>query len=147
MPVRPWLVALMILALSGLPTHIFAACKIGRLAELPVTMRGLRPLVSARINGAEAQFIADSGAFYSLITPAAAAQFKLRLGPAPYWFVMTGVGGEARAWLTTVKTFNSHVHARVHERCRRLAGCRIHLVAARCARPGCRIGSLALATT
>jgi len=105
MPVRPWLVALMILALSGLPTHIFAACKIGRLAELPVTMRGLRPLVSARINGAEAQFIADSGAFYSLITPAAAAQFKLRLGPAPYWFVMTGVGGEARAWLTTVKTF------------------------------------------
>ena len=105
MPFRPWLVALMVLALSGPPTRVFAACKIGILAELPVTMTGLRPLVSAKINGAEALFIADSGAFYSLITPAAAAQFKLKLGPAPYWFVLTGVGGEARAWLTTVKTF------------------------------------------
>ena len=44
--IRAWLVALMVLALSGLPTRIFAACKIGRLAELPVTMTGLRPLVS-----------------------------------------------------------------------------------------------------
>jgi hypothetical protein len=54
----------------------------------------IAPLVSAKINGAEAQFIADSGAFYSMITPAAAAQFKLRLGPAPYWFVMGGVAVE-----------------------------------------------------
>ena len=105
MAIRPWLIALMVLTLSGVPTHAFGACKIGRLGELPVTMRGLRPLVSAKINGAEALFIADSGAFYSTITPAAAAQFKLRLEPAPYWFVMTGVGGEARAWLTIVKTF------------------------------------------
>src|ERR1700730_8384243 len=105
MPVRAWWVALMVLALSGPPTRVFAACKIGRLAELPVTMRGLRPLVSARINGAEALFIADSGAFFSTITPAAAAQFKLKLGPAPYGLGLTGGGGEARAWWTTVKTF------------------------------------------
>ena len=99
------MVALMVLALSGPPTRVFAACKIGRLAELPVTMSGLRPLVSARINGADALFIADSGAFYSSITPAAAAQFKLKLGPAPFGFVLMGVGGEARTWLTVVKTF------------------------------------------
>jgi hypothetical protein len=105
MAVRPWLIALMVLALSGVPTGAFADCKIARFGELPVTMRGLRPLVSAKINGAQVLFIADSGAFYSTITPAAAAQFKLRLEPAPYWFVMTGVGGEARAWLTIVKTF------------------------------------------
>ena len=105
MPVRPWLVALMVLALSGPPTCAFAACKVSRVAELPVTMSGLRPLVSAKINGADALFIADSGAFYSTLTPAAAAQFKLKLGPAPYWFALTGVGGEARTWLTVVKTF------------------------------------------
>jgi tetratricopeptide (TPR) repeat protein/predicted aspartyl protease len=103
--IRAGLVALMVLALSGLPTRVFAACKIGRLAELPVTMTGLRPLVSAKINGSEALFIADSGAFYSMITPAAAAQFKLKLGPAPYRLELRGVGGEARAWVTTVKTF------------------------------------------
>jgi predicted aspartyl protease len=105
MPLRPWLVALIVLTLSGSPTRVFATCKVGILAELPVTMRGLRPLVSAKINGSEALFIADSGAFYSLITPAAAAQFKLQLRAAPYGFVLAGVGGEARAWLTTVKTF------------------------------------------
>jgi hypothetical protein len=103
--IRAWLVALMALTLSGLPTRVLAACKIGRLAELPVTMTGLRPLVSAKINGADALFLADSGAFFSMITPAAAAEFKLKLGPAPYGLVLTGVGGEARAWLTTVKTF------------------------------------------
>jgi tetratricopeptide (TPR) repeat protein/predicted aspartyl protease len=103
--IRAWLVALMVLALSGLPTRIFAACKIGRLAELPVTMTGLRPLVSAKINGADALFVADSGAFFSMITPAAAAEFKLKLGPAPLGLVVTGVGGETRVSLTTVKTF------------------------------------------
>lgn len=103
--IRAWSVAVMVLALSDLPTRVFAACKIGRLAELPVTMTGLRPLVSAKINGADALFLADSGAFFSMITPAAAAEFKLKLGPAPYGLVVTGVGGEARAWLTTVKAF------------------------------------------
>ena len=105
MPLRPGLVALIVLTLSGSPTRVFATCKVGILAELPVTMTGLRPLVSAKINGSDALFIADSGAFYSLITPAAAAQFKLKLGPAPYWLELRGVGGEARAWVTTVKTF------------------------------------------
>src|SRR5260370_40174501 len=68
-------------------------------------MTGLRPLVSAKINGSDALFIADSGAFYSLITPAAAAQFKLKLRPAPYRLELRGVGGGARAWAGTVKTF------------------------------------------
>jgi tetratricopeptide (TPR) repeat protein len=108
MSVRWWLVTLMVLALSGVPTRAFADCKIARLGELPVTMRGLRPLVSAKINGAEALFIADSGAFYSMITPAAAAQFKLRLEPAPYWFVMTGVDAlVARARLRLLGPENS----------------------------------------
>jgi hypothetical protein len=62
MAIRPWLIALMVLTLSRVSTHAFGACKIARFAELPVTMRGLRPLVSAKINGAEALFIYASGA-------------------------------------------------------------------------------------
>jgi Aspartyl protease len=103
MRLRRSLVALILLALSGSPAAAVATCKIGKLAELPVTMTGLKPLVHAGINGTDALFLADSGAFFSLITPAAAAQFKLRLEPTRAF--ITGVGGEARAWLTTVRTF------------------------------------------
>jgi hypothetical protein len=70
MRLRTSLVALIQLALSGLPAAAVAACKIGKLAELPVTMTGLKPLVHAGINGTDALFLADSGAFFSLITPA-----------------------------------------------------------------------------
>ncbi len=59
-------------ALAATPAA--AQCKLGIVAELPVTMAGREPLVDARINGADTRFIADSGAFYSLITPASAAR-------------------------------------------------------------------------
>lgn len=93
MLLRRLLLILTVVALSGPPTAAVAGCKIGKLAELTVTMTGLRPLVTAKINGADALFIADSGAFFSIITPAAAAQFKLRLEPTRAF--VTGVGGEA----------------------------------------------------
>jgi tetratricopeptide (TPR) repeat protein/predicted aspartyl protease len=79
-------------------------CKLGRLAELPVTMEDLRPLVHAAIDGRDALFIADSGAFFSVLTPAGAKQFNLRLEPA-FGMYMEGVGGDAAIWLTTAKTF------------------------------------------
>jgi tetratricopeptide (TPR) repeat protein/predicted aspartyl protease len=79
-------------------------CKLGRAAELPVTMEGTRPLVHAAINGKDALFVADSGAFFSTLTPAAAKQFNLRLEPV--WGIWAeGVGGTAQMWATTVKTF------------------------------------------
>jgi len=80
-------------------------CTLARVAELPVTMLGLRPTVHAAINGTDALFIADSGAFFNTLTPAGAAQLQLRLDAAPFGFYVTGVGGEATTWLTTVKTF------------------------------------------
>jgi tetratricopeptide (TPR) repeat protein len=80
-------------------------CTLARVAELPVTMLGTRPTVHAAINGTDALFIADSGAFFNTLTPAAAEQLKLRLEPAPFGFFVTGVGGEAHTWITTVKTF------------------------------------------
>ncbi|MGB9332194.1 MAG: aspartyl protease family protein, partial [Steroidobacteraceae bacterium] len=83
-----------------------AGCTLGRLAELPVTMNGTRPMVHAKINGRDAVFLADSGMFYSSLTPATAAEFKLSLTPAPFNFIVRGVGGETRAvYLTKVNTF------------------------------------------
>jgi len=78
-------------------------CKASLIGELPVTMEGLRPLVHAAINGTDESFIADSGAFYSLLTPAAAEKLHLRVEPAPLY--LTGVGGTARVGMTTVKKF------------------------------------------
>src|SRR5215472_16287755 len=55
-------------------------------------MEGMRPLVHAAINGQDALFVADSGAFYSSLTPAAARQFNLRLEPTNVRFNLVGVG-------------------------------------------------------
>src|SRR5689334_12205601 len=79
------------------------SCKVGKLIDLPVTMNGLRPLVTARINGIEGSFIVDSGSFYGLISPGMANAAKLRLTPAPDWFHLSGIGGETKASYTTVK--------------------------------------------
>jgi len=105
MAVRPFPVAVLLLALLVSPVHVAATCKIGKIAELAVTMNGLRPMVSAKINGVDAQFIADSGAFFSVIAPASAAEYKLRTEPAPFPLTLRGVGGSTEALITTVKVF------------------------------------------
>jgi tetratricopeptide (TPR) repeat protein len=97
--------ALAALSLSLAARPALADCSIGAMAELPVTMSGLRPLVPAKINGAEVMFVADSGAFYSTITPSAADRLNLRLAPAPFNISISGVGGLAKTYVTTVRTF------------------------------------------
>jgi predicted aspartyl protease len=92
------------LPFAGGPAHA-QQCKLAQLGELPVTMRGTRPLVHAGINGSDALFLADSGAFYSTLTTAATASYKLPLQNAPVTFGMQGVGGEAHTRLTVVRTF------------------------------------------
>jgi tetratricopeptide (TPR) repeat protein/predicted aspartyl protease len=82
-----------------------AACKITKTPDVPITMLGLQPMVTAQLNGLDAQFVLDSGAFYSLMSSAAAAQFKLPLQPAPFGFRIKGVGGLAEVKLTRVKAF------------------------------------------
>jgi tetratricopeptide (TPR) repeat protein/predicted aspartyl protease len=79
-------------------------CKVSLIGELPVTMEGMRPIVHAAINGTDESFIADSGAFYSMLTTAAAAQLHLRLEPAPSGYLM-GLSGPARVSMTTARTF------------------------------------------
>jgi len=93
------------LAASAFPGALFAACNLGKMAELSVTMAASKPLVTAQINGTDARFIADSGAFYSMIAPASAAEFKLSLSPAPFGLSVGGIGGHADISVTTVKVF------------------------------------------
>ncbi|HEX4389214.1 MAG TPA: retropepsin-like aspartic protease, partial [Steroidobacteraceae bacterium] len=78
-------------------------CSLHRFAELPVTMAGMSPTVHAKINGDDSLFIADSGAFFSVLTPAGAEQLHLSLQDSPV--KTSGVGGNSRTWMTTVKTF------------------------------------------
>ena len=75
------------------------------MAELPVTMSNLKPLITAQINGVDARFVADSGAFFSMITQAAAAQYNLKLGAAPFGLFIKGIGGTVEPSLATVKVF------------------------------------------
>jgi len=104
MPHRDWLIVALLVFLAAAPPAAAATCKL-RAANMAVTMIELRPMVHAQINGTDALFIADSGAFYNTLTRAAADEFKLPLGSLPFGFVMKGVGGEAQGWLTHVTTF------------------------------------------
>jgi tetratricopeptide (TPR) repeat protein/predicted aspartyl protease len=92
-------------ALSGTALAADGQCRVGRVAELPVTMTGLQPMVHAKINGREAVFVADSGAFFSMISPGSAAEYGLSLERLPMGFRVIGVGGSVDPMLTTVKSF------------------------------------------
>lgn len=97
--------ALTLAALAVAPRAALAKCLIGKMAELPVTMTGMKPMVAAKVNGAEALFVADSGAFFSLITPASAAAFDLKTRASPFRITIAGIGGTSSALVTTVKDF------------------------------------------
>ena len=82
-----------------------AACKLTTVAVLPITMKGLRPMVSARINGVDARFVADSSSFYSLMSSARAAEFKLSLHAPPRNVRVVGLGGAADVSVARIKEF------------------------------------------
>lgn len=99
--------ATLVLAAAS-PVHaapVHAECHLGILATLPITMQGLRPTTVARINGTDAPFLVDSGAFFGIITPGTAKQFALHQTPAPVGFTMGGIGGATTPTVTTVRKF------------------------------------------
>jgi predicted aspartyl protease/tetratricopeptide (TPR) repeat protein len=83
----------------------FAAegCRLGEVAELPITMAGTRPMISAKINDKEARFLLDSGAFFSMMSAPTAAEFELKLKAAPHGLSVRGVGGSVDTNVATVK--------------------------------------------
>ncbi|MFS8083325.1 MAG: aspartyl protease family protein, partial [Ginsengibacter sp.] len=62
----------------ALPTLGQAGCQI-RTLELPIKMVGLRAVATVGINGTSVPLTVDSGAFFSFLTEAAAAQLQLHL--------------------------------------------------------------------
>jgi tetratricopeptide (TPR) repeat protein/predicted aspartyl protease len=91
------------LALASAGAFAASACKLGVLVQLPVTMQGLRPLVPIKINGMDAMFMVDSGAFFSMMSAASAAEFGLKLRPVPSPnFSLIGAGGSIKPQLTSV---------------------------------------------
>jgi len=80
-------------------------CTLGKIAELPITMAGTRPLITAKINNQEARFVLDSGAFFSMMSTATAAQFNLKLKRAPFGLTVQGIGGSVSPEVATVKEF------------------------------------------
>ena len=68
-------------------------------------MSGLRPTIIAKINDQDAKFALDSGAFFSMISSATAAQFHLRREAAPFGLSVKGIGGSATPEETTIKSF------------------------------------------
>jgi tetratricopeptide (TPR) repeat protein/predicted aspartyl protease len=95
--------ALLLLA-ALLPAPVAAKCQLTSV-DLPITMSGLRPLVTAKINDTEVNFLLDSGAFYSFITPSAAEQFKLQRRRAPEGLRVEGVGGRTDIYVVRVEKF------------------------------------------
>jgi tetratricopeptide (TPR) repeat protein/predicted aspartyl protease len=73
-----------------------AACQFERIAEVPVTMDGLQPTIMAKINGQDAKFLVDTGAFFGGVTPEAVAKYGMKNSIAPFGMMVQGVGGQKR---------------------------------------------------
>lgn len=82
-----------------------AACSLGKLAELPITMQGRRALVPAKLNGIDANLLVDSGSFYSMLSPASAAAYKLKVHPTTALSLTEGLNGYVSVGVTTVQSF------------------------------------------
>jgi predicted aspartyl protease len=82
------------LALGALSINAHAACTLGKLAELQVTMNGMTPVIKALLNGKEMRFTVDSSSFYNIISADGAARSGLRLMPAPSWLTTKGTDGK-----------------------------------------------------
>jgi tetratricopeptide (TPR) repeat protein/predicted aspartyl protease len=94
------------LSVATLQVHAASVCKRHAL-ELPVTIVGTRPVFAAKINDEDVRFVLDSGAFWSMISGAAAEQLKLKTHLAPYGLTVRGLGGTTTTpSVATVKSFN-----------------------------------------
>jgi predicted aspartyl protease len=89
---------------ASLVSPSFAACK-REAIDLPVTTENSRPLIPAKINGEAVRLVVDSGAWFSMISTAAAGRLKLKIGPPPVELRLGGLGGSADPKVATVKTF------------------------------------------
>jgi tetratricopeptide (TPR) repeat protein len=119
MPVRMYrmifrrLAALPVIGALAVAGPAWAKCQLRPIANLPVTMLGMRALLPAKINGEDVQFLVDSGASFSFITPANADKFNLPRESLPYGLFITGVTDSVNAEVGIVKVLtlaNASLH-------------------------------------
>jgi predicted aspartyl protease/tetratricopeptide (TPR) repeat protein len=102
---RKWVIAA--IAMFAVQSGVARAnCQFGLLAELPVTMRGMRASVPVSVDGHKTDLWLDSGAFFNFMSRAKASEFALPLKALPDGFYISGIGGAAQAELATVKNLN-----------------------------------------
>jgi len=97
----------LLLAALALPAAPAAAadCKLGVMADLPVTMQNMRVSVPVKINDIETRLWLDSGAFFSVMPKAKAIELGLKIGAAPFGLRLVGIGGDSSTDLVTIKKF------------------------------------------
>jgi tetratricopeptide (TPR) repeat protein len=106
MKMRGLLLSLVVLAGAVFAPPALADCKLSKLPDLQVTMRGPRALVHTTIDGADGLFMVDTGAFFSSATAASVARFHLQEAPAPFGMYVSGIGhGETQMSVATVHDF------------------------------------------
>lgn len=102
---KRWMLALLV-ALTPAGARAAEHCKLLTLAEVPVSLDGPRPFIDAKINGTDARFVLDSGAFWSMLSTAAAAQYGLKLDRSKaIGLSVHGLGGSVSPAVATVKDF------------------------------------------
>ncbi|MFI4966270.1 MAG: aspartyl protease family protein [Caulobacterales bacterium] len=77
----------------GVAAPASAACQFQKIVEVPVTMDGLRPTITAKINGQDAKFLVDTGAFFGAVSPDTAAKYNMKRTVAPFGLTLEAVGG------------------------------------------------------
>ena len=79
-------------------------CRLGRIFELPVNFDGRNATLPGKINGQDAVFQIDSGAFWSTMSAATAARYGLRaVHSDDFELTVRGVGGSSEARIAAVK--------------------------------------------
>jgi tetratricopeptide (TPR) repeat protein/predicted aspartyl protease len=86
---------------AGAPSR----CHLTRSPPIPVTMLGWRPTVPVELDGNKTRLLVDTGAFFDMLSPAEAAQFKLPLSSPPFGLYVAGGLGNLEPQVATVKSF------------------------------------------
>jgi len=80
-----------------------AACRLDGFAAIPVTMDGMRPTVHVTLDGQDAVFLVDTGAYASVLSPAAASRYHVRVFSRATAGV-EGIGGDTSAQMARVES-------------------------------------------
>jgi tetratricopeptide (TPR) repeat protein/predicted aspartyl protease len=91
---------------SGAQAAPPATCHLSTVAEFPVTMLGLAPIIPAKVNGETVRFVADTGAFYSIISDREADRLKLEADREPAAIELQSGRGRTFAGLRSAHDFS-----------------------------------------